>query len=75
VLFQTRATDSLPLEIGGITFTGGVRPDLYALGTATTLFSLLVIVLLLVLGSVRVPFRGKTESVEEELGIAQEISA
>jgi putative spermidine/putrescine transport system permease protein len=76
VLFQTRATDSLPLEIGGITFTGGVRPDLYALGTATTLLSLLVIMLLLVLGSVRNPFRGgRTQRVEEELGIAEEINA
>jgi putative spermidine/putrescine transport system permease protein len=76
VLFQTRATDSLPLEIGGITFTGGVRPDLYALGTATTLLSLILIGLLLVLASVRVPFRGgKTQRVEEELGIAEEISA
>ena len=76
VLFQTRATDSLPLEIGGITFTGGVRPDLYALGTATTLLSLLVIGLLLVLASVRVPFRGgKTQRVEEELGLAEEIRA
>jgi putative spermidine/putrescine transport system permease protein len=77
VLFQTRATDSLPLEIGGITFTGGVRPDLYALGTATTVLSLLVIGLLLVLGSVRLPFRGggKTQRVEEELGLADEITA
>jgi putative spermidine/putrescine transport system permease protein len=76
VLFQTRATDSLPLEIGGITFTGGVRPDLYALGTATTLLSLLVIGILLVLASVRVPFRGgSVQRVEEELGIAEEISA
>jgi putative spermidine/putrescine transport system permease protein len=76
VLFQSRATDSLPLEIGGLTFTSGVRPDLYALGTATTILSLLVIVLLLVLASVRVPFRGaKTQRVEEELGIAEEISA
>jgi putative spermidine/putrescine transport system permease protein len=76
VLFQSRATDSLPLEIGGLTFTSGVRPDLYALGTATTILSLLVIAILLVLASVRVPFRGgKTQRVEEELGIAQEISA
>ena len=77
VLFQTRATDSLPLEIGGITFTGGVRPDLYALGTATTILSLLVIGLLLVLASVRLPFRGggRTRRVEEELGLADEISA
>jgi putative spermidine/putrescine transport system permease protein len=76
VLFQSRATDSLPLQIGGLTFTSGVRPDLYALGTATTVLSLLIIVLLLVLASVRVPFRGaKTQRVEEELGIAEEISA
>jgi putative spermidine/putrescine transport system permease protein len=76
VLFQTRATDSLPLEIGGITFTGGVRPDLYALGTATTLLSLLLIGLLLALASVRLPFRGgKTQRVEEELGLADEITA
>ena len=76
VLFQTRATDSLPLEIGGITFTGGVRPDLYALGTATTVLSLLVIGVVLVLASVRLPFRGgKTQLVEEELGLADEISA
>jgi putative spermidine/putrescine transport system permease protein len=76
VLFQSRSTDSLPLEIGGITFTGGVRPDLYALGTATTVLSLLVIGLLLVLASVRLAFRGgKTRLVEEELGLADEISA
>jgi putative spermidine/putrescine transport system permease protein len=76
VLFQSRATDSLPLQIGGLTFTSGVRPDLYALGTATTVLSLLIIVLLLVLASVRVPFRGaRTQRVEEELGIAEEISA
>ena len=77
VLFQSRATDSLPLEIGGITFTGGVRPDLYALGTATTALSLLVIGLLLVLASVRLPFRGggKTQRVEEELGLAPELIA
>jgi putative spermidine/putrescine transport system permease protein len=70
VLFQTRATDSLPLEIGGITFTGGVRPDLYALGTATTLLSLLVIGTLLVAASARVPFRrAQVQRVEEELGL------
>jgi putative spermidine/putrescine transport system permease protein len=74
VLFQTRATDSLPLEIGGITFTGGVRPDLYALGTATTMLSLLLIGALLVAASARVPFRrAPVQRVEEELGLAEEI--
>ena len=76
VLFQTRASDSLPLEIGGITFTGGVRPDLYALGTATTLFSLLVIAVLLVAASLRLRFRGTpVRRVEEELGVAEAIDA
>jgi putative spermidine/putrescine transport system permease protein len=76
VLFQTRATDSLPLEIGGITFTGGIRPDLYALGTATTLFSLLVIGLLLVVASLRLRFRATpVRRVEEELGVAEAIDA
>ena len=48
VLFQNASTDTLPLTIGGLTFTGAIRPDLYALGTATTLVSLLAIGLLLV---------------------------
>jgi putative spermidine/putrescine transport system permease protein len=72
VLFQTRATDSLPLEIGGITFTSSVRPDLYALGTVTTLLSLLVIGLLLLLASVRLPRRGTpVHNVEEEFGVTE----
>jgi putative spermidine/putrescine transport system permease protein len=74
VLFQTRATDSLPLEIGGITFTSAVRPDLYALGTATTVFSLLVIALVLVFASLRVRFRPPpVHRVEEELGLARSL--
>lgn len=76
VLFQTRATDSLPLEIGGITFTSSVRPDLYALGTATTVLSLVVIAIVLVFASVRVPFRGKpVQSVEEEFGVTTGLRA
>jgi len=72
VLFQTRATDSLPLEIGGITFTSSVRPDLYALGTATTVLSLLVIAFLLLLASVRRPRRGEpVHRVEEEFGVTE----
>jgi putative spermidine/putrescine transport system permease protein len=71
VLFQTRATDSLPLEIGGITFTSSVRPDLYALGTATTLFSLLVVGFLLLVASLRLRFRGAPVGrIEEEFGVA-----
>jgi putative spermidine/putrescine transport system permease protein len=76
VLFQSRPTEALPLEIGGITFTGGIRPDLYALGTATTLLSLIVIGGLLVIASLRLRFRGApVHRVEEELGLAESIEA
>ena len=50
---------TLPLTIGGLTFTGAIRPDLYALGTATTLVSLGAIVLLLVVAAVRLRFVGR----------------
>ena len=76
VLFQSRATDSLPLEIGGITFTSSVRPDLYALGTATTVLTLMVIGFLLLVASVRRPGRGApVHRVEEEFGITEGIDA
>jgi len=76
VLFQTRPTQALPLEIGGLTFTSGIRPDLYALGTATTALSLLVIVTLLVVAGLRLRLRAApVRRVEEEFGVAEEISA
>jgi putative spermidine/putrescine transport system permease protein len=64
---------TLPLTIGGLTFTGAIRPDLYALGTATTLVSLGAIVLLLVVASVRLRFAGRraTPAIEEELGVTE----
>ncbi len=72
VLFQERATDTLPLTIGGLTFTGAIRPDLYALGTATTLVSMLAIVLMLVVVAVRARFRAApVYRVEEELGLGE----
>jgi putative spermidine/putrescine transport system permease protein len=76
VLFQSRATDSLPLEIGGITFTSSVRPDLYALGTATTVLTLMVIGFLLLGASVHRPRRGApVHRVEEEFGVTEGIDA
>lgn len=76
ILFQSQATDTLPLEIGGLTFTGGVRPDLFALGTATTLLTLLVIGTLLAVASLRLRFRRPpVYRVEEELGVAKAIEA
>jgi putative spermidine/putrescine transport system permease protein len=76
ILFQTQATDTLPLQIGGLTFTGGIRPDLYALGTATTLLSLIVIGVLLVAAELRLRLRrAPVHRVEEELGVVTAIEA
>jgi putative spermidine/putrescine transport system permease protein len=73
VLFQEASTDTLPLTIGGLTFTGAIRPDLYALGTATTVVSLFAIVLLLAVAALRLRIRRTTpvKRVEEELGVAE----
>jgi len=72
-LFQTAFTDTLPLTIGSFTFTGAIRPDLYALGTATTLFTIVVIAIVLLIAflRLRIVARGKVVKVEEELGIAE----
>lgn len=68
-------TQTLPLQIAGLTFTAAIRPDLYALGTATTLVSILIILLLLAVVSLRLRFRAApaAQSVEEELGLVEEI--
>jgi len=72
ILFQVASTDTLPLTIGGFTFTGAIRPDLYALGTATTLVSILAIGLMLVVAAIRARFFGAPVSrVEEELGLGE----
>jgi putative spermidine/putrescine transport system permease protein len=62
--------NTLPLEIVGLIQASAIRPDLYALGTATTLVSLSVIAVVLIVVTVRVRFRATpVESVEEELGL------
>jgi putative spermidine/putrescine transport system permease protein len=72
ILFQITSTDTLPLTIGGLTFTGAIRPDLYALGTATTLASILVVLTFLVVASLVIRLRGgggaPVHRVEEEFG-------
>ena len=77
VLFQVASTDTLPLTIGGFTFTGAIRPDLYALGTATTLVSLFAIALLLVVAAIRLRFFGRAAApqIEEELGVTEGLEA
>jgi putative spermidine/putrescine transport system permease protein len=76
ILFQTQATDTLPLEIGGLTFTSGIRPDLYALGSATTLLSMIVIGVLLGVAELRLRLRrAPVIRIDEELGEATAIEA
>jgi putative spermidine/putrescine transport system permease protein len=77
VLFQHASTDTLPLTIGGLTFTGAIRPDLYALGTATTAVSLFAIVLLLTVAALRLRFGGRPAAAraEEEFGVAEGLDA
>jgi putative spermidine/putrescine transport system permease protein len=77
LLVSGSETQTLPLTIGGLTFTGAIRPDLYALGTATTLVSLLAIVMLLGVAAVRLRVSGRrtTPAAEEELGVAEGLDA
>ena len=71
LLVSGSETQTLPLQIAGLTFTAAIRPDLYALGTATTLVSLAAIGLLLIVTTIRLRFRGApVHRVEEELGVA-----
>ena len=68
-------TQTLPLQIAGLTFTAAIRPDLYALGTATTLVTLVLIALLLIGAALHLRFRGRrVERVEEEFGEIESIA-
>ncbi len=68
--------NTLPLQIVGLIQAAALRPDLYALGTATTLVSLIVIALLLIVIALRTRFRAKpVQRVEEEFGLAAGIDA
>jgi putative spermidine/putrescine transport system permease protein len=70
-------TQTLPLQIAGLTFTAAIRPDLYALGSATTLLTLMVITVIIGLVTLRLRFRrsGTVEDIREEFGEAEEIRA
>jgi putative spermidine/putrescine transport system permease protein len=62
-------TSTLPIQIFGLTFSQAIRPDLYALGAATTLVSLAGVAILLVVLAIRGQFRGApVRRVEEEFG-------
>jgi putative spermidine/putrescine transport system permease protein len=67
---------TLPLRIVGLIQESALRPDLYALGTATTLVSLFLIVILIVIVAVRSRFRRTpVHRVEEEFGLGGGIDA
>jgi putative spermidine/putrescine transport system permease protein len=67
---------TLPLRIVGLIQESALRPDLYALGTATTAVSLALVAVLLIVVLVRSRFsRAPVESREEELGLGGGIDA
>src|SRR4029079_14678249 len=62
--------NTLPLQIVGLIQASAIRPDLYALGTATTLVTLALIFSVLIVVTIRLRLRGRrVERVEEELGL------
>ena len=76
LLLSGSEAQTLPLRIAGFTFTAAIRPDLYALGTATTLVSLLAIAVMLVVAALRLRFRAAPVlRVEEELGLGEGIAS
>ena len=68
--------NTLPLQIVGLIQASAIRPDLYALGTATTLVTLALIFSVLIVVTIRLRVRGRrVERVEEELGLEGSIDA
>ncbi len=68
--------NTLPLEIVGLIQASAIRPDLYALGTATTLVTLALIFGALIIVTLHLRLRGRrVERVEEELGLEGAIDA
>jgi len=62
-------TQTLPIQIGTMTFSRAIQPDLYALGAATTAVSLFAIAVLLIVFALRLRFRGApVHRVAEEFG-------
>ena len=66
--------NTLPLQIFALTIGSVIRPDLYALGTATTLVSLIAVGIFLVVAALILRRRGRRAApatVEEEFGILE----
>lgn len=63
--------NTLPIQIFALTVGSVIRPDLYALGTATTAVSLIIVGLILVVAGIRIWRRGQVsreDQIAEELG-------
>jgi putative spermidine/putrescine transport system permease protein len=78
LLISGDEAQTLPLQIGAFTFTAAIRPDLYALGTATTGVSIAAILVGLVVAAIVLRVRGGPRAVvrrEEEFGVAPELRA
>lgn len=77
LLISGTEIQTLPLTIAGLTFTAAIRPDLYALGTATTVVTLLIIAVVLLVATLRLRRRAVPSletKVEEELGLAEALT-
>jgi len=64
---------TLPIQIFALTTGSVIRPDLYALGTATTVFILLVVAVVLVALAIIVRRRAGTAQVPLEAQVAEEL--
>ena len=68
--------NTLPLQIVGLIQASAIRPDLYALGTATTLVTLVLIFGVLIAVTVRLRLRSRRVArAEEELGLDVSLGA
>jgi putative spermidine/putrescine transport system permease protein len=62
--------NTLPLQIVGLIQASAIRPDLYALGTATTLVTLFLIFSVLIVVTIRLRVLGRrVDRTDEELGL------
>lgn len=66
-------TLTLPIQIFSLSVGSVLRPDLYALGTATTLFILVVVAVVLIAAAIVLRRRAGKQEVEHEVQVAEEL--
>jgi putative spermidine/putrescine transport system permease protein len=72
-LLLTSGQLTLPIQIFALTVGSVIRPDLYALGTATTLFILFVVAIVLVFAAIYLRRRRGTAEVPLEAQVREEL--